>query len=96
MSKPVRTPLTRFAETTGAKMYATLAADLKRQETIFHKCRPEDAMVALLNTGLLPLVILSRSDMFRNVDADAFAQLLASQFVKLNAVVRKAPEPTRH
>ena len=86
--------LVRFAETVGAEMYQLLAANLKRNAAAFEGARPEDAMVALVNTGLIPLVLLSRLEMFRGLDPDAFAQRIAAQFVKLNAVVTKVPKPT--
>jgi hypothetical protein len=88
--------LVRFAETVGAEMYQLLAANLKRNAAAFEGARPEDAMVALVNTGLIPLVLLSRLEMFRGFDPDTFAQHIAAQFVKLNAVVTKVPKPTPH
>ena len=85
-----------FAETVGAKMYDLLAKHLKRKQSIFNECQQEDVMLMLVNTGLMPLVVLSRAQMFSRFDPESFAQHIAEQFVKLNAVVTKVPKPTRH
>jgi hypothetical protein len=96
MSKPGKEELTRFAETVGTKMYEVLTTSLKRKSGIFLNCPPVDAMVTLVNTGLIPLILLSRTDMFRSLDTETFAEHIADQFMKLNAVVTKIPKPTNH
>ena len=91
-----KSELLRFSETTGMKMFRALAAELKRKRSRFEEHIQEDVMITLINTALMPLIMLSRSRMFQHLGRDVFAQHIADQFKKLDSVVTNRPPPTFH